>query len=421
MNILYICDEYPPGKSGGIGTITRALATRMVKEGHHVFVAGLYMHGYGEEDHEVDQGVMVWRIRLPFDEFFKNNYSARETILLKFLTVSGMLQKHVQSAAVQFHASIQKLINDYSIDIVEWPDFCWYSKYLPVDYQWSALNVPLVVKFHGCHSYLDKQMNLPVNHRIYEVEKNHLARADAYVSVSKHTATEYRDLFNIGGDIKVLYNSIEIPTFEKQKRDEQTIVFTGSYVKLKGIENLFKAWDDVIERYPAAELHLYGKGKISRFLYALSTPARVSVYDEGFQPAHVIEQALRKATAAVFPSFTECFALAPMEAMANGCPVIYTNSASGPELVTNMQEGLLIDPSDPKSISDAICLIISDRLLADKLAGNALLRIKNEFSTTKSVSDQLAYYRQIIAGSNRVIKLKTTGQEATFSRQERII
>ena len=40
MNILFICNEYPPGKSGGIGSSTRTLARGLQAAGHAVFVAG---------------------------------------------------------------------------------------------------------------------------------------------------------------------------------------------------------------------------------------------------------------------------------------------------------------------------------------------------------------------------------------------
>ena len=38
MNILYLCDEYPPAKTGGIGTVTKVVAEAMVQKGHTVYV-----------------------------------------------------------------------------------------------------------------------------------------------------------------------------------------------------------------------------------------------------------------------------------------------------------------------------------------------------------------------------------------------
>ena len=67
MNILYLCDEYPPGRHGGIGTSVRLLARQMAKMGHHVVVAGLYGPGYGGANEFSDEGVKVYRFRRGYD------------------------------------------------------------------------------------------------------------------------------------------------------------------------------------------------------------------------------------------------------------------------------------------------------------------------------------------------------------------
>ena len=42
MNLLYYCSEYPPYKSGGIGTVTKIVAEELVRRGHNVSVIGYY-------------------------------------------------------------------------------------------------------------------------------------------------------------------------------------------------------------------------------------------------------------------------------------------------------------------------------------------------------------------------------------------
>src|SRR4051812_5068560 len=63
MKVLFICDEYPPGKNGGIGTAVQSLARALVRMGHEAYVAGLYTYFYGQKNYENDQGVHVWRFR----------------------------------------------------------------------------------------------------------------------------------------------------------------------------------------------------------------------------------------------------------------------------------------------------------------------------------------------------------------------
>ena len=43
MKIVYICNEYPPKISGGIGVFTKLMAERLAAEGHEIIV-----FGYGE-------------------------------------------------------------------------------------------------------------------------------------------------------------------------------------------------------------------------------------------------------------------------------------------------------------------------------------------------------------------------------------
>jgi glycogen synthase len=76
MNILYICNEYPPGRHGGIGSATKNLVEEMAGNGHKVFVAGLYYPGYGQADYEEKDNIKIWRRRLPIDKgIIRNDYS----------------------------------------------------------------------------------------------------------------------------------------------------------------------------------------------------------------------------------------------------------------------------------------------------------------------------------------------------------
>jgi glycosyltransferase involved in cell wall biosynthesis len=407
MKILFICDEYPPGKNGGIGTATQNLSRALVKAGHSIFVAGLYEPGFGGKDEENDEGVTVWRKRLPQDRFFKNNYSFFERLAKKTLIASGIYQKRVSKAVFDFNIFIASLIKQHGIDIVEWPDFCWYSKFLNADFTWPALSSPLIVKFHGTHSHLADKTAQPIHKTIYEIEKKHLQRADAFSAVSARTAEDYRKLYAVEENITILYNSVPVEKKETVKRKKQTVVFTGSFVKLKGIHILLEAWKLVHERYPGAILELYGKGRL---------PANFSlqsVYNYGFVAKSVIEAALRKATMAVFPSYTECFALAPMEAMANGCPVIYTNMGSGTELIQNGFNGLLVEPGNAQLLCNAICFLLDREALRNELAENAYKTITERFSMDISIPDHLACYEQTVSHFTVPPSLAVAGQKAT--------
>jgi glycosyltransferase involved in cell wall biosynthesis len=292
---------------------------------------------------------------------------------------------------------------------VEWPDFCWYSKYLPVNFHWPSLPIPLAIKFHGSHSHIANKTGQVVNESVFNVEKKHLQRSDVYSAVSRCTKEDYKVLFSIEDPVTVLYNSVPLKSFSPEERDDHRVIFSGSFVKLKGIDVLLEAWKIVHNRFPDAVLDLYGKGKL---------PAGHSlnrVYNHGFVDGNVLEKALRKATIAVFPSYTECFAMAPMEAMSNGCPVVYTIMGSGRELITDGVNGLLTEPGNVLKLANAITLLLKDNELRNQLSVNAMHTIAERFSLDRSVHDHLAFYKQTIAHfSISTTSLKVT-EKATLT------
>jgi glycogen synthase len=397
MNILFICNEYPPGKSGGIGSITRSLARNLVKKGHHVYVAGIYLPGYGQPDQEEDEGVKIWRFRL-FTDFgvIKNDYSLMDTAILAILKKTGIYSRFTLKAVSRFNQFIKSIISQYKIEIVEWPDFNEYFGYLKKPFPWPALQVPLVVKFHGTNSYIQHQMHEKVNTLIYLQEKEHLARADALSSVSLNTANNYASFYDLHQNIKILYNSIEIPPLLYRENDSKTIVYTGTLTKLKGIRSLLQAWNTVHVRCPEAKLLIFGKGSFESISELLNSNARSTVRYEGFVARAELYKAFSNASGAIFPSYTECFAIAPLEAMAVGCPVIYTERVSGPELITTGLNGLLVDPDHLQQIAEAILSLVNNSSLRNLLSTNGRQTIIDKFNIDDSASHHIEYYQEVI-------------------------
>jgi glycosyltransferase involved in cell wall biosynthesis len=115
---------------------------------------------------------------------------------------------------------------------------------------------------------------------------------------------------------------------------------------------------------------------------------------------HVARTALfdayRTASAAVFPSYAEAFAIAPLEAMACGCPTIFSRRGSGPELLTDGREGLLVDPDKPAEISSAIIRTLHDPQLAAVMGEAGRVRVEQVFSIDNLVTQNVNFYQQCV-------------------------
>lgn len=394
MNILFICDEYPPGRNGGIGTMVQVLGRELVKQGHEVYVAGLYSYRYGQADYEEDQGVKVWRMRYGLNLHTKPE--SRWYNLLEKLPAIIRRNLNGQRAFQKYVDFVHQLVDKAKIDVIEIQDWNTFANHIGFIVEWPEFKAPLVLKSNGSHTYFSDEMHVPANKTLQQTDRLLYKRADALSAVSKYTADRNRVLFDITTEIGILYNSINIPTHPEQVRQPQTIVFTGTLIEKKGVFSLVKAWDMVHKALPQAKLLVYGKGKTAPLQAMLSAEALSSVEFRGHATREVLFDELSKATMAIFPSYSECFALAPMEAMAVGCPVLNSARSSGPELVTNGENGGLVDPDDVEGLASAIIKLIQNKALQEQYSAEGKKTVTTRFNITRSAQDHIAYYQQVL-------------------------
>jgi glycosyltransferase involved in cell wall biosynthesis len=394
---MMLCDEYPPGRHGGIGTVVQLLARAYVRQGHKVIVAGLYDWGYGQEARFHDEGVLVYRFRFGLaGKWLEKKDSIKVRLAYRILRTTGLLQADITKSLKRYSRNLEALISEYQIDLVEMPDFQEYMPYIKKKTLFPKLSVPVIVKLHGSVTYFLREAGKPVPDAIYQSELELLHSASAVSSVSSYTAVKTAAYFNYQRPIQVLYNGIDIPAPQLGNKNSDLVIFTGSLVEKKGIYQLMKAWNSVHKQYPGAQLHVYGKGQVSRMKELLDSAARDTVVFMGHVPRAQLFNALGSAQAAVFPSFAECFALGPMEAMACNTTVIYTTRSSGPELITDGKDGLLVDPDKPEQIAEKILYVLNHRDAAAALAIEGKKKIERDFSIDYIAEQHIAYYQHII-------------------------
>jgi glycosyltransferase involved in cell wall biosynthesis len=376
MRVCFLCADYPPGPHGGIGTMMQLLGRALVKEGHSVRVAGVYPPSYPAPDRHSDEGVEVWRVREPPRRF--GWISARRQL---WKLVSGWARRG-------------------EIDIIEAPDYQgWIAG-------WRGLDIPAVVRLNGSSSYFAVEMGQRPDSLTFRIEKAALDRADAWCSVSRYTADQTKVLFALRSDPSaILYNPVE-SGFEAVPAAARTsnVVFSGTLVEKKGVLSLIKAWPGVLERIPEARLHIYGKdsrmsqgGSMRERLESmLPEHARTTVRFHGHVTRQDLFAALATAGAAVFPSYAEAFALAPLEAMTMATPTVYSTRGSGPELIDDGTDGLLVDPAAPDQITAALVRVLADPAAAAAMGAAGRAKILASFSMRNLLPKNIAFYQGVI-------------------------
>jgi len=227
-----------------------------------------------------------------------------------------------------------------------------------------------------------------------------LKRFDQLLSVSSAAKQYGEQVFRIKS--RILPNVVDVSSFSGQPAEKDNapkVVFLGRLVKRKGCQYLIKAFAELKNQFPDAELVIAGNGpmreeleKMSRGLGVADSVKFLGYIDEKDKPA-----LLASADIACFPSlYGECFGIVLIEAMAAGAGVVLGGDNPGYRSVLGQHEVLLVDPKNIKAFSDRLGLLLSDKELATDMHTWQNQQI-NQYDVNV-VGDQLvSIYQQAIA------------------------
>ena len=97
----------------------------------------------------------------------------------------------------------------------------------------------------------------------------------------------------------------------------------------------------------------------------------------------------------VLPSYTEGLPLTPIEAFAQGKPVVATVAGGNVEVVENNKNGLLVPIGDSDSLANAIIKLSRNKKMYDTLSRNALKTYTEKYSFNIFKNNIVTYYKKI--------------------------
>lgn len=99
------------------------------------------------------------------------------------------------------------------------------------------------------------------------------------------------------------------------------------------------------------------------------------------------------------PSRWDALPQAALEAMALGKPVIASRATGNAVIITNEQDGLLVEPGDPDAWASALERLFADPALAARLGAAARRRAREDFPLERTIARTIALYHECLARS----------------------
>ena len=390
MNIGFYCGAlFPPSKRGGIQSYVLRLARALSASGeHHVHIL---------TDSEPDGS---W-VPLPNVEL--------DVVCPRWVPVLG---RWLPGLGESWHISraMHRIVHQHALDVVEFPN--WEAPGLA--YTWSN-PVPSVTRLHTSFAETVKIDALPVGYGERFAMWAERTSARRSIALVTHTYAHRRRMAEEIGvpeaAIAVVPHGIEVPDeLLTSSRGVASlplrILYVGRLEHRKGTLDLLNALSFVVAKAPRFELTLIGRdrphapgGRTFR-RYAeqeLSPSVRKRVCFRGVVSDSDLDIAYRQCDLFVAPSRYESFGLIYLEAMRYGKPVVACAAGGVPEVVRHGETGLLVPPSQPMALSEAIVALLTDSSLRVTMGRNAHAWTRENFSIRVMAERTIAFYRDVLA------------------------
>ncbi len=177
----------------------------------------------------------------------------------------------------------------------------------------------------------------------------------------------------------------------------KTLLHNSNFRPLKRVDDAVRVLFEVRKRVPNAELVLVGDGPTRAPVEKLVRELRLTdvVHFRGEQ--NDLTGVLQKSDVFIFPSETESFGLAALEALACGVPVVASRTGGLPELIDDGETGFLQPVGDIAAMAASTVKLLTDEHLWARLSSAARAVAQTRWRCEPQVDLYEATYRRVLS------------------------
>lgn len=364
MNILQVVPYFFPSTYGGPGKTVYDLSRWLAGEGHTVtiFTSDCYDETHRMPDH---RKIHIKNIRVYYFRNLSNTLAYRFHL---FLPV-GMVSR---ATSVIPH-----------MDVVHIHDF-----YIPANIwiYWLCLfyRKPYVVTVHGCLSLRrmkDKSFYKKLFMRLFGLSI--LRNASLLIALSEEEKNIYKTYGIAPGKIVILGHGIDSAELKisvskvyarkyfSLRRDHVVVTYLGRLDKIKGLDLLVKAASKLPKNVTVVVA-----GPDHGYKRILESASSIRLLPQQYGESKKI--LLKASDIFVYPSYSEGFSLAILEAAGVGLPVVVTTACQFPAIAIH-KAGIVVTPT-ADALANGIRQLLQSRVKRRRYGANARLFIQRYFS-----------------------------------------
>lgn len=239
------------------------------------------------------------------------------------------------------------------------------------------MGIPAIVSVRGNREYRDcrsvaSQLPVPFVYRKAKsiILQTPLMLEDLCAVLQQTGRTELSRI--VREKARIIPNGIHLPRVPAGGLTGSKVIYIGRLVPKKGVADLIAA----VKQLPNAELLVVGDGPDRTRLETMANGTATTFV--GCVPHQTIAAHLREARVLVLPSHTgDGLPNVVLEAMSWGVPVVATNTAGIPDVVSHGETGYLYEPGDVGTIVAYVDKLSTNDELHHKLGRNGLHAVQS--------------------------------------------
>ena len=377
MNIAIVC--YPT--FGGSGVVATELGMALAKRDHNI--------------HFITYNLPVRLEALNDPKIHFHEVSVPDYPLFKYqpyeLALSSRLVDVVRSNSIDILHVHYAIPHAYA---------AYMAKKMLID---EGIEIPIVTTLHGTditlvgsHPFYNPAVTFSINH------------SDRVTAVSESLKHDTLNLFDIKKKIDVIPNFVDINKIKAKekpcersllaKKEEKILTHISNFRPLKRIFDVISIYEGVA-KHVKSKLMMVGEGpeKTKAIQYVKKNNLEDKILFLG--NSNEIDKILCYSDLFLLPSEKESFGLSALEAMANGVPVISSNTGGITEVNINNKTGFVSKIGDIKDMTVNALTLLKNKNLHQKFKKQA--RIQAELFNLENIVNQYeSIYVDAVASIN---------------------